>query len=471
MKKKIRIETVSAWSTVLTLLLSVICVSFFVIGAREFNAAQKANQQYMLCENASRQMQAASDYLTEQVRLITLSSQKKYIDNYFNEVNVSRRRENALESLQSAFSGTESFTALQSALQCSQQLMQTEYYAMRLVLETTAYLPETWPKELQNIELSEADQALSASDKLHKAQQLVCDREYQASRNEIVSNITRCMNSMINDTKNSQGHSSTVFSDIYLKLEICISLFALMSLAVCILIRTLVVNPLRSYNTSIQLGEIFPVIGAAELQNLAETYNKVYLENEETQMLIRHQAEHDALTDILNRGSFDRMLGIYNSGDRPFALILIDVDTFKSVNHTYGHPTGDKILKKVAALLTLGFRSIDHICRIGGDEFAVIMVEMTSDLQYTIAEKITEINRQLLNPEDGLPAVSLSVGVAFTDRPNPGDSIFKDADKALYHTKEHGRNGCCFYGSDGAPGSKPMAKAEAEPNMKDTVQS
>lgn len=452
MKKKIRIETVSTWSMVLTLLLSVVCISFFVIGAHEFNTAQKANQQYMLCENASRQMQAGSDYLTEQVRLVTLSSQIKYAENYFKEVNVTRRRENALESLQVTFAGTESLSALQSALQCSQQLSQTECYAMRLVLETTAYLPETWPVELQKIELSDADKALSAQAKIHKAQQMVCDREYQEARSEIVNNVTHCMNSMINDTKNMQGRSSTVFSDIYLKLEICITLFALMAIVVGILIRTLVIVPLRSYNTSIQLGEIFPVIGAAELQKLAETYNRVYLENEETQMLIRHQAEHDALTDILNRGSFDKMLNIYAGGDRPFALILIDVDTFKSVNDTYGHATGDRILKKVAGLLTIAFRSIDHICRIGGDEFAVIMVEMTSDLQYTIEEKITEINRQLLAAEDGLPAVSLSVGVAFTDRPHPSENIFKDADKALYYTKEHGRNGCSFYGREYVPG-------------------
>lgn len=85
------------------------------------------------------------------------------------------------------------------------------------------------------------------------------------------------------------------------------------------------------------------------------------------------------------------------------------------------------------------------MCRIGGDEFAIVMVEMTSDLKYTIQEKIDYINQTLLNPEDDLPAVSLSVGTAFADRENPEESIFKDADKALYYVKEHGRNGCGFY--------------------------
>lgn len=199
------------------------------------------------------------------------------------------------------------------------------------------------------------------------------------------------------------------------------------------------------YDDSIQRGEIFPVVGALELQKLAETYNRVYQENQETQKLIRHQAEHDALTELLNRGSYERILDIYETGDSPFALILIDVDTFKSVNDTYGHAMGDIILQKVATLLKRTFRSIDYVCRIGGDEFAIIMVEMTSDLKYTIEEKIEAVNETLSKEVDGVPAVSLSVGVAFSDRDNAEDNIFKDADKALYYIKEHGRHGCKIF--------------------------
>ena len=118
----------------------------------------------------------------------------------------------------------------------------------------------------------------------------------------------------------------------------------------------------------------------------------------------------------------------------------MDVDIFKSVNDTYGHATGDAILKKVSSLLKSAFRSVDYVCRIGGDEFAIVLVEMTSDLKYTIQEKITAVNQELSEPTDGLPAVSLSVGVAFSDRENPGESIFKDADKALYQSKEDGKD-------------------------------
>ena len=120
-------------------------------------------------------------------------------------------------------------------------------------------------------------------------------------------------------------------------------------------------------------------------------------------------------------------------------------DKFKEVNDHYGHAVGDIVLSTLGQTLRNYFRENDIIGRIGGDEFAIIMVEMTSDLQYTISDKIKAVNEELAMAEDGVPAVSLSVGVAFADRENPGESIFKDADKALYRVKENGRNGCDFY--------------------------
>lgn len=151
------------------------------------------------------------------------------------------------------------------------------------------------------------------------------------------------------------------------------------------------------------------------------------------------------MTELLNRGSYEKVLAIYEKGEVPFALILVDVDIFKSVNDTYGHAVGDEILKKVSRLLKDAFRSIDYVCRIGGDEFAVVMVDVTSNLQYTVEDKITSINKELAKVEENLPAISLSVGVAFSDRENPGENIFKDADRALYYIKEHGKSGCGFY--------------------------
>ena len=447
MNKKIKIRKVSAWSIGITILLAILFLIITVQGGKEFKIVQDSTNRYIVCERAAKNLQDGSNYLTEQVRLYAMTGEQTYLDNYFQEVNETRRRDKAVKSLQRYFQGTDPFNSLQKAMDCSEGLMSTEYYSMRLVLEAQGTDSGSWPEEIQKVTLSAEDSNLTSSEKMQKARQIVSDDVYQETREEITGDVSNCMEELIKITKNRQGRATMIFSDIYLKIEIGISILIVLLLVISIMIRRLVVNPLISYNESIQRGEIFPVIGAEELQNLAETYNKVYKENKETQMLIRHQAEHDALTGVFNRGAFEKLLKVHEKAEEqsPFALILIDVDTFKSVNDTYGHAVGDEILKKVASLLRSAFRSIDFVCRIGGDEFSIIMVEMTMDLAYTIKEKIQAVNEELANPKSGLPAVSLSVGVAFTDRENPGESLFKDADKALYFVKENGRSGCKIY--------------------------
>lgn len=445
MDKRIKIKQVSVWSIGLTCILAVLFLLISFIGRKEFHVLQTTTNQYIACENAAKQLQNGSDYLTEQVRLYAMTGQSKYMDAYFEEAETKQSREKALDILKRYFDRTETFRTLKKALECSQKLMDTEYYSMRLVAEATALDKNTWPEAISTVTLSEEDTVMSETEKMTKAQQIVSNDAYEDAKTEITENVTSCMDKLIEQTKNRQGRATSIFSDMYLKLELSIAIQVILTLAICIIMRNLVVKPLLSYNESIKRGEIFPVSGACELQKLAETYNKIYWENQETQKLIRHQAEHDALTDTLNRGSFEKILDIYENGEVAFALILIDVDIFKSVNDTYGHAAGDAVLKKVACLLKTTFRSIDFVCRIGGDEFSVIMVEMTSALKYTIEEKIAFINEELSHPEENLPVVSLSVGVAFSDRPNKGESIFKDADQALYYVKEHGRKGCSFY--------------------------
>ena len=170
--------------------------------------------------------------------------------------------------------------------------------------------------------------------------------------------------------------------------------------------------------------------------------------------LMRRQAEYDSMTGVLNRGAFDQIINLMEKDKRDFALVIVDVDNFKNINDTCGHAAGDSVLKRVSKLLVEGFRSIDRVYRIGGDEFAVVMMDVTSKHAYTIGKKISAINKQLATRDGDAPAVSLSVGAAFMDRENPGESLFKDADLALYYVKEHGRNGCHVYSAADAAVAK-----------------
>lgn len=447
MKRKIKIQTVSFWSIGITIVIALFFIIVSICGQKEFNVMRKATNQYIECENSARQLQKASDYLTEQARKYATTGARRYMDSYFQELDVLKRRDKAVENLEKYFNGSDVLASLESALESSNNLSKVEIYSMKLVASATNAGRRDLPKEIKNEKLSEADRELSKSEKMAKAQKLLNDSNYRNKQQQISNKVSDCMSALIRQTKTRQRRATTVFYDMYRKLEIGIAILTILVIMIGVMVHILIVKPLLSYNESIKRGEIFPVIGAAELQKLAVTYNQVYLENEATQRLIRHQAEHDALTGLLNRGAYEKLLKIHEKekNENPYALILVDVDTFKSVNDTYGHATGDEILKKVASSLKTAFRSIDYVCRIGGDEFAIIMVKMTTDLKYTVEDKIKAVNEKLAIAEGKIPAVSLSVGVAFSDRKNPEGDIFKDADKALYYVKEHGRSGCHIF--------------------------
>ena len=121
------------------------------------------------------------------------------------------------------------------------------------------------------------------------------------------------------------------------------------------------------------------------------------------------------------------------------AMIMVDVDNFKQINDHYGHDVGDRILVRVADVLKQSFRSVDIISRFGGDEFVVVMTRVNSSMRQLVINKMESANAILKAPEDDLPPVSLSVGIAFADRKDPQGSIFKDADTALYRAKEAGK--------------------------------
>lgn len=450
MAGKVKIRTVSKLSLIMTIVLTVICVGISTYGLQKYAVLKNSFQEYVSCESAILQFIKGSDTLTEQARLAAATGDITYIDNYFKEANVDQNREKALEEIASYKGNEDAVKLLKKSLQNSKKLMETEYYVMRLVEEANGINQDNWSQELQNVEISKDDEGLSVVEKLARAQYLMSNSDYELAKEKIIEGTNDALQTLSNQIGNKQNRSAIIFLDTFKKILFCIGCFTLFLFAIYYILRHWIVTPLVKYNESIKQSKIFPICGAYELQLLAKTYNEVFLENEEREKLMKHQVEHDPLTGVLNRGAFDQILGLLEKDKRDFALILVDVDNFKGVNDNYGHAMGDSILKRVSKLLKDGFRSIDHVCRIGGDEFAVIMMDVTSDLGYTIENKIGEINNQLAMHEENVPPVSLSVGAAFMDRENPKESMFKDADRALYYVKEHGRNGCRIYSIEDA---------------------
>ena len=163
-----------------------------------------------------------------------------------------------------------------------------------------------------------------------------------------------------------------------------------------------------------------------------------------SEKVLTDKASVDKLTGLYNRAGYDRILAEMDLNST--ILLLFDTDKFKAVNDTYGHETGDRVLVSISRAIRQNFRSEDRVCRIGGDEFVVLMLNVEGDQRDLIRRKVNRINRELAHPEGKLPIVSLSVGVAFgADEPD-AETLFAHADEALYKVKQAGGRDCIFYG-------------------------
>ena len=153
------------------------------------------------------------------------------------------------------------------------------------------------------------------------------------------------------------------------------------------------------------------------------------------------QSETDALTGIYNRKKLQDTLILEIKKayryDQDFSIILIDIDHFKNVNDTYGHLTGDNVIKAVCNLISNNIRDIDLFARWGGEEFVILVNNQDKQQIKLMAEKIREkISQTKLDNLD----VTCSFGIAQYEKNDTDEIIFKKADDALYTAKESGRN-------------------------------
>ncbi|MCP1309766.1 sensor domain-containing diguanylate cyclase [Paenibacillus tyrfis] len=154
---------------------------------------------------------------------------------------------------------------------------------------------------------------------------------------------------------------------------------------------------------------------------------------------LTHAAMTDSLTGLTNRRTFESIMSQWTEKQQPFALILMDIDRFKSINDTYGHQAGDEVLKHLARILTSSVRSNDVCCRYGGEEFVVLLPFTTAPDAWITAERVRIAFETRENPL-GIP-LTVSLGIAhYPSHAESAAMLFQRADHALYQAKEAGKN-------------------------------
>jgi diguanylate cyclase (GGDEF)-like protein len=196
-------------------------------------------------------------------------------------------------------------------------------------------------------------------------------------------------------------------------------------------------------------------IGQDELAQLGRTFNSMADKLARSQAMLRELSTRDSLTGLINYREFHRQLTeeVERSRryGRPFSLLMLDIDHFKTINDTYGHLAGDKALRALAALIRGEVRPTDLVARYGGEEFVLVLSETAGPGALTLAERLRV---RVAGHAIALTAdqtISLTVSIGLASYPEDKDSVQKlvsAADQALYVAKSGGRNRVCRW--DGA---------------------
>ena len=425
-------------------LLSVVALAVAWSAVGIFSQISTDDERYIQCESAVDELELASDYLTSQSRMYVVTADRKYLDNYFSELQEVDRRGHAIQVLESYRADTSSVVDLKVALGLSNDLAEWEIHAMKLV--AVAHGLEQVPDAIAEDQLSAAEQAASDDEKIAEARSLVLGEEYDTMKQQIMERVEAATSDLIADLHEEQAANH---ESMQTRLNGLLALVAALFLIVLVaLVYTLVnvLKPIDRYIESIRNGQKLDRAGSSEMRYFADAYNAVYDASVHRTMQLRMMAEHDGLTGLKNRRAYD----IYISENHDdIALIIVDVDHFKQVNDKYGHTVGDAVLKKVADAIRGAFRSSDFTSRIGGDEFAIIMTRMRPELRAVVEERIASVRAAAGENSDGTPPVTLSIGVAFGGADSLPDEVFRKADGALYLVKEKGRDGYAFAGDGG----------------------
>jgi len=195
----------------------------------------------------------------------------------------------------------------------------------------------------------------------------------------------------------------------------------------------------------------------------------VALSNAAAVRRLEEMATTDPMTGLLNKRSleaeFEKRIKSAGRFGRKLSVLVTDIDKFKSVNDTYGHSTGDVVIKGLGAILSKCKRDTDAVARFGGEEFVLVCEETDTEGAYALAERIrTELEKAVFATEMGPLKVTCSLGVAEFPRDGANkEDLFHRADEALYEAKRGGRNRTCIAGKRSSSSTPPAEPVKPQP--------
>lgn len=437
-KRGVRLSRVNVLLIFLGLVIALFMVFSMYETNRSFNQIVNMTESYLSSQQTAGMLSNIANGMSEQCAAFLRTGEPDCVHVYAGQLSAINAQIKANETMQSSDESRDEFLA--KAIEAFRAMNETEIRAMRLMADTLPMGMAAYPLLIQQTKLSPEDEALTAEEKKTLAEKLIDSAEYRLNKEALTAAVDDSHRVASEQGKNRAAQTSAEVRKVMRRQKLLIFLFILIAVIALLMNRFLIISPIQRSVDKLDKREPLPVLGSYEVRHLANVYNEVLKDNAEKTEALSYAATHDALTGLYNRADFDK---VYSTcANDTIGIIIIDVDHFKQFNDEFGHSVGDHVLKIVAVKLMEHFRSEDHVSRIGGDEFCIIMPGTKQEQAETIVEKIYEINRELQDNPDGLPSITLSAGLAFWDRPDPGESLLRDADSMLLSLKKT-RTDCC----------------------------
>ena len=427
----ISLRSVCVWIVISACVISALIFYTTLVLSSTFSEFSETADNHIVLDKASHELMEASDYLTERVQRFTVNGDLRFLEEYFTEAFETNRREDAIRKMSSEPGIEPALTQLQRAMDGSVELMNREYYAMRLVIDAKGYT--NYPDELKDVVLSEQDAALPPAAKMQRATEMVLDDEYYAQKDRIRTDMNHSLDALEAMTRSTETAAFDRLRGAISFVRVAIMLQILGTLLLVWLMIRLGINPILMAVGRIKADRPIRETGAREFRYLAHTYNSITIQLNEENELLKEISETDALTGLRNRMALRNDYDEYSGHE--VTVMLLDLDSFKMINDTYGHEEGDRVLSATGRLLSDAFGK-EHCYRYGGDEFLVI------DTDHSEAEFVKRLDQVLNNrPElekDGVfHTVGYSAGYvhAVLDGSSDLRDLFSAADHRMYQIK------------------------------------
>ena len=430
-RKGISLRAVCFWIVAAVITISALILYTIHSLSSTFSDLSKAADEQIVLDKASHELMEASDYLTERVQRFTINGDKRFLEEYFTEAFETNRREDAIQRMSSDPDVAPALAQLQKAMKGSVELMNREYYAMRLVVEAKGYTD--YPDEIKGVRLKDRDAALSSSEKMRLATEMVLDDEYYRQKDLIRANMKDSLDALESITHKAE---TTAFDRLRSSVNFVWAVILLQIIGTLLLVWLMIhlgINPILRAVDRIKSDRPIHERGANEFRYLAHAYNSMTIQLNEENELLKDISETDALTGLRNRMALRNDYDLYAGHE--VTIMLLDLDSFKMINDNYGHEEGDRVLSETGKLLAEAFGK-EHSYRYGGDEFLVI------DTDHTEAEFVKKLdhimnNRPVLEQDGVFSTVGYSTGYVHTVLDGTVDlrDLFAAADQKMYQVK------------------------------------